>query len=519
MPVPLILMLFAVVGLCAVSYALYNLFLHPLSSIPGPIGVRTGLWSWKSTRAVKLDMGWKLLELHARYGKIVRVARNEASICDPNAIGQIYRFKLPFQKTHFYESLRGMDGPTSISTVDNKTHAEMRRAESPAYATKLFADFEQNVDACGAALVEHLDRCIDAGKSTVDLAEIVQLFAIDVIGELALERSFGLCAAGKDTHNFLPLLVKFLEMACLVGTQPIVSPFLRRVSQIISQPLGSKILTGIVNGRIESRYHEYKQQGSDPNHSDMLEKLMEARNPDGSEYSLQQVKAAIGSILGAGSDTTAITMRAMIRFVVGDAEIYKKVQQEVDEVVKCGAVTFPLTYNDAGRLQYFQACLKETLRLHPPVPWTLARSVGTGGANVAGYFFAEGTEVSMSPFVLHRRPEAYGGDAAVFRPERWIEADAEQRKTMEHNMLAFGSGPRVCVGKTIGMMEVSKVMLVLFWKYNIGFTPRSATSPHAHKLGRAVDGRVSKEEPYFVTSQWVALQSDFWCNLSHRAVK
>jgi hypothetical protein len=142
----------------------------------------------------------------------------------------------------------------------------------------------------------------------------------------------------------------------------------------------------------------------------------------------------------------------------------------------------------------------------------------------------------MSPFVLHRRPEAYGDDAAVFRPERWIEADAEQRKMMEHNNLAFGSGPRVCIGKTIGeqlpkcrdamkptsrvigMMEVSKVVPFLFWKYKIGFTPRSATSPHTHRLGRAVDGHVSITEPYFVTSQWVALQSDFWCDLSRRIV-
>ncbi|KAJ6564604.1 cytochrome P450 [Mycena capillaripes] len=477
--------LLGIAGLSVVSYSVYNLFFHPLSRTPGPLGARTGLVSWKSVRAIKLDMGWELLALHKKYGKVVRIARNEVSICDPEAISQIYRFKSPLKKTRFYESLRGLDGPTSISTVDNKKHAEMRRAESPAYTTKLFANLEQNVDACCNDLLIHLDQCIDAGKETVDLAQILQLFAIDVVGKLALGKSFGLCTTGEDTHNFLHTL------------------------------LG--ILTGIVNGSIDSRFKEYKRQETYSIHDDMLEKLITAQNPDGSEYSLQQVKAAVGSILGA--DTTATTMRAMIRFVVGDADIYKKVQKEIDDAVKCGAITFPLSYNDAAKLSYFQACLKETLRLHPPVPWTLARSVGTGGVNIAGHFFAEGTEVSMSPFVLHRCAEAYGDDAAVFQPERWIEADTEQRRTMEHNNLAFGSGPRVCIGKTIGMMEVSKVMPFLFWKYNIEFIPRSATSPHKHKVGRAVDGRESMAEPYFVTSQWVALQSDFWCDLSHRIVK
>ncbi|KAJ7888474.1 cytochrome P450 oxidoreductase [Mycena leptocephala] len=487
-------MILGILGLLILSYALRNLFFHPLSGIPGPLSARTGLCSWKTIRALKLDMGWNLLELHKKYGKIVRIARNEASICDPSAISQIYKFKSPLQKTQFYESLRGLDGPTSISTMDNKRHAEMRRAESPAYATKMFVDFEQNVDSCCTDLGVYLDRCIDAEMGTVDLGQILQMFAIDVVGELALGRSFGLCAAGKDTHNFLPMLVKFLEMACVgmfsqkssfdlpnsivaVGTQPVVVPIFRWLSQMLPELPSARILTSIVNGHIDMRFKEYREKETYSSHQDML-----------------------GSILGAGSDTTAITMRAMIRFIVGDVEIYRKVEKEIDDAVNCGAITFPLSYSDGGKLSYFQACLRETLRLHPPVPWTLARSVGAGGANIADHFFAEGTEVSMSPFVLHRCPEAYGDDAAVFRPERWIEADAEQRKMMEHNNLAFGSGPRVCIGKTIGeqlpkcrdamklisrvigMMEVSKVVPFLFWKYKIGFTPRSATSPHTHRL-------------------------------------
>jgi hypothetical protein len=45
-----------ILGLAIVAYTLYDLFFHPLSGIPGPIGARTGLWSWKSTRAARKDM-------------------------------------------------------------------------------------------------------------------------------------------------------------------------------------------------------------------------------------------------------------------------------------------------------------------------------------------------------------------------------------------------------------------------------------------------------------------------------
>ncbi|KAJ7444619.1 cytochrome P450 oxidoreductase [Mycena galericulata] len=506
-----------VLPLTIVSYALYNFLFHPLASIPGPIWVRTGLWSWKSMRAVKLDMGWKLLELHEKYGKVVRIARNEVSICDPRAIGQIYRFKSPLEKTRFYESLSGRDGPNALSTLENKRHTEMRRAEFPAYAATLLIDFEQNVNDCGDELIAHLDRCLSAGKGTVNLSEALQMFAIDVIGAIVLGKSFEICANGKDTHNFLSIPVKFLELACLLGTQPTISRLLRWLSEKLPEPPSIRILTEIVNGRIASRFQHYKEGGPSSSHRDMLEKLMAAQNADSSEYNLEQVQSAAYVLpYGHRNDIHLQTMRAMLRFVIGDPRIYVKVQEEIDSAVQSGTITFPLSYSDACNLDYFQACLRETLRLHPPVPWTLSRSVGAGGTTICGHFFSEGTEVSMSPFVLHRRPEAYGDDAAVFRPERWIEADADHRKDMEQTNLAFGSGPRVCIGKTIGMMEISKVMPLLFWKYSIEFTPRSATSPHKRRFGRAVDGRVSVTEPYFVTSQWVALQSDFWCDLTHR---
>ncbi|KAJ7722899.1 cytochrome P450 [Mycena maculata] len=185
-------------------------------------------------------------------------------------------------------------------------------------------------------------------------------------------------------------------------------------------------------------------------------------------------------------------MRAMIGFVVGDLRVYGKVREEIDSAVKNGTVTFPLSYSDASNLPYFQvSMLQGNAPLASPIPWTLSRSVGEGGTTISGYYFSEGTEVSMSPFVLHRQHESYGDDADVFQPERWIETDVEQRKTMEHNNLAFRSGPRVCIGKVIGMMKISKVMPLLFWKYAIEFTPRSATSPHKCKVGRAVDGHLS----------------------------
>lgn len=78
----------------------------------------------------------------------------------------------------------------------------------------------------------------------------------------------------------------------------------------------------------------------------------------------------------------------------------------------------------------------------------LPRVIPPGGAVVAGRHFTGGVEIGMSPYVFQRRKEAYGEDAEVFRPERWIEAtNGEERKMLDRNLLTFGQGNRICVGK------------------------------------------------------------------------
>ncbi|KAJ7607208.1 cytochrome P450 oxidoreductase [Roridomyces roridus] len=519
-------MLLYLLAFALFSFALYNLLFHPLAGIPGPLGSRTGLWSWKSTRAVKRDMGWKLLELHKKYGTVVRIARNEVSVCEraPKTHLTRPRFKKPLKKTEFYDALRDLDGPNLLSTLDNKSHTEMRRAESAAYSlTKMQSEFEGSVQAACGEFLALLDRRIAAmeGKATLDLGEAIQFFAMDVVGRMVLGKSFGLCA-GEDRRGWVPLVERILEMSCFLGTQPFLLPFVRWASR--SQ--GADMMCEA--DRCSNRFN------SDP----FREMFMQAKNADGSVFSRDQVRAAVyvssffeelirnltlgrGLTLGTGSDlilsSPQKTMRAMIRYIVGNVRfppvIYDKVQAEIESAL----VVFPLSYEDACKLVYFQACLKETLRLHPPIPWPLPRTVAAGGLLLSGnHFLAEGTQVSMSPFVVHRQIEAFGSDAGEFRPERWLEADETHLLEMERKLLAFGAGPRVCIGKNIGLMEVFVVVPVLLWRYRIGFTTRSSEGPHRYRLGRDVDGKVGNDVPYFVTSQWAAVQRDFWCDLASR---
>jgi cytochrome P450 len=90
-------------------------------------------------------------------------------------------------------------------------------------------------------------------------------------------------------------------------------------------------------------------------------------------------------------------------------------------------------------MPYFQACVREALRMHPAVGQLLERVVPPEGATISGVFLPAGTIVGMNPWVASRDKAVYGTDADVFRPERWIDADDQTMKLMDRNWLAVST--------------------------------------------------------------------------------
>ena len=67
---------------------------------------------------------------------------------------------------------------------------------------------------------------------------------------------------------------------------------------------------------------------------------------------------------------------------------------------------------------------------------------------------------------MHANKQVYGDDAAQFNPERWLKASEEQVREMKRCNMAFGAGPRVCIGRNISFMEIVKLIPELMRKYD-----------------------------------------------------
>ncbi|KAF5376005.1 hypothetical protein D9757_008813 [Collybiopsis confluens] len=180
--------------------------------------------------------------------------------------------------------------------------------------------------------------------------------------------------------------------------------------------------------------------------SSMASRILQQMHDEGtwSEEQEEALKDVLGTLYGAGTDTTATTVVTMILALVLYPDILKKGQAAVDAVV--GSDRLPNS-GDEGNIPYVDALLMEALRWRPVsllgVPHYVQQT------NVyRGYCIPAKTMVFGNIWALLHDPATYGEDVDQFRPERFLNPDGTLNDAIPYPNAAFGFGRRVCAGKT-----------------------------------------------------------------------
>lgn len=141
--------------------------------------------------------------------------------------------------------------------------------------------------------------------------------------------------------------------------------------------------------------------------------------------------------------------------------VYRRLQNEIDEGIKAGQISSPITDAQARGLPYLQALIKECFRIWPPITGIMPRMSDDEGV-VCGQRIPANTHVGWSAHAVLRDKVVFGSDAELFSPERWLRASAEPDKLriMENTVeLVFGQGKWGCLGKPISLLELNKVFV------------------------------------------------------------
>ncbi|MCJ1307251.1 hypothetical protein MMC25_000897 [Agyrium rufum] len=469
----------AAVSFLTIAYFAKNYFNHGLQKYPGPfLASLTDWWRFVDVWGRRPDITHNAL--HRKHGDIVRLGPNALSFADPKAIKTIYGLNKGFTKSEFYPVQQAVSQgkrlPSLFSTTDEAYHAQLRRCVNSAFSMSALVQYEPFVDDTTEKFLDQTQNLFVNQSRTCDFAEWLQFYAFDVIGNITYSKRHGFVDRGEDVDGMVGYLGRLFSYVAPIGQIPVLdllilkNPVLRLLDKWGIMSFTFPVVT-FAKARMGERLEELEEAkrnpeadstGSVTKRGDLLSMFLKAKEDRPEFFTEDRVLVMAVSMAFAGSETTAISLAAVFYFLLKNPRCYAKLMDEIKTAVSDGTVedrpTGLVTWAESQKLPYLDACVKEAFRLHPAAGLPLERIVPAGGVEICGEYIAGGTIVGCNAWVIHRRAEVFGDDVEEYRPERWIDADKEQRKEMDGTLFQFGAGSRTCIGKNISLLEIYKLV-------------------------------------------------------------
>ncbi|KAI0435574.1 cytochrome P450 CYP4/CYP19/CYP26 subfamily protein [Xylaria telfairii] len=480
--------LFAAPLVACLLFFSYGLFARRrLWHIPGPrLACITDLQRVLWVRTKKAHLIHQ--EVHNKYGELVRTGPNNVMFSNPEAISTVYTTRTGFPKSQFYTTLqpytpKGGSLPAVFNTPDENIHRQLKTPIANLFASNNILNYEPGVDETLSIMKEKLDSQYVDHSQVFQLSSWIQYFAFDVMGTLAFSKRYGFLDTGKDAGGILANIKQFMRTAAPWTQVPWFDAILRknRIGDWFQRHLFSApsmgvlgIVAKIINEKkiaLASSKRGVEQTGEGPESQsekktgkDFLTRYLQLyeANP-GTVFPWAPTAWTFSNVI-AGSDSVGSLMCTTMFNLLIYPHTLRKLQDELD----AANVSRPFPkYSEIRHLPYLNSCVQEGVRMHPPFCLPFERVVPKGGITILGQFLPEGTVVGGNPYVVNRHKGTFGEDAEFWRPERWLENGEEHRKKLEASILTFGSGRRVCLGKHLGILEITKLISFLVTNYDI----------------------------------------------------
>ncbi|XP_078165918.1 desmethyl-deoxy-podophyllotoxin synthase-like [Carex rostrata] len=200
---------------------------------------------------------------------------------------------------------------------------------------------------------------------------------------------------------------------------------------------------------------------TDTEDEDLLDVLLKMHQGEGvpTPLELDSIKGVLLDLFGAGGETSATTLDWAISELVRHPSTLERAIGEVRSVLK-GKPT--VADEDVDKLPYIQNVIRETLRLHTPVP--LLPRLSQADCTVLGYDIPKNTKFLVNGWALGRDPK-YWDNPDSFKPERF-KVHAVDYKGTELEYIPFGAGRRQCPGTMFGIANVELCLANLLYHFD-----------------------------------------------------
>ena len=385
-----------------------------------------------------------------------------------------------------------------FSTRDEAIHADLRSkmiggvgtvlpatgsTDSSQYQGRDIDSLEPDIDARIGDFVGLIKNTYD--RKSFDITKQAQYFTLDVLSTVAFGAPFGFLKANavSSAPQLALVSIKSQDAECQVS-QVVLADTSKDIYDLAKANAQFQPIIALITEHSILRWlflNPIVRKLTSPKETDLVGLgpiVKAARNAVGERFGPDakekrdmlghfkekgldqlQCEAEANLQILAGSDSTTTILRCLLFMLTATPAAYAKLRYEIDTAVAEGNLSFPVaTYAETQKLPYLGVCILEGIRMYPPLVGLKGKLSPRGGDTINGQYIPEGTEVAVCDIAMCRKKEVFGEDSHIFRPDRWVEADAQTRQRYQTVVdSVFGGGKWTCLGKHIAMLELHKV--------------------------------------------------------------
>jgi cytochrome P450 len=423
-------------------------------------------------------------------------------VTDPNLISQILLDRTKSSKIikerRVYHIADALVGNSLLSLSDGPKWKHQRKIITPAFSQTFLEDANVTV---AHLLYSKAFPSLERQGGTTEVLEWSTRVASEVLGLVGFSRSFdSFPDSSSHPQTTVSLFDNFNSLLKTMYHRALSPPFIeflptkenwgfanarRQLNTIISQIVRERLVeeNQLDTASANSTATDEKDGIRSRKAKDLLSYMM-LKDEDGRRLSHQELFGNVRMFLFAGHDTSAATLAYALWELASHSEMQQRLRQEVDELFSKEQppldsddyMVIP-AYKNIMQLQYLDAIVKETLRLHPPaaIGREAIEDITLQKDGAQTYTIPKGSSIYIFPYYTQRL-EPYFDHPEDFRPERFLNADGSISSIAMRNpsYYPFSIGPRNCVGQPLAIMELKTVLVHLIRRFVI--TPNSKSA-------------------------------------------
>ncbi|XP_056413016.1 ultra-long-chain fatty acid omega-hydroxylase isoform X2 [Hyla sarda] len=215
---------------------------------------------------------------------------------------------------------------------------------------------------------------------------------------------------------------------------------------------------------------------------DFIDILLLSKDEDGNPLSDGEMRDEVDTFMFEGHDTTASGLSWILYNLASHPEYQEKCREEIKELLK--GETGHLEWDDLSQLTFTTMCIKESLRIHPPVT-AVSRRCTEDITLHDGKVIPKGNISLISIYGTHHNPLIWP-NPEVYDPYRFDPDSTQERSP--HAFVPFSAGPRNCIGQNFAMAEMKVVLALTLLNFNVTLDPNKTVRRKPELILRAEGG-------------------------------